>query len=367
MFKKIASLAIAATMMVGTAAVTASAAEVEAETVGAEDSAVVSADSSSEVGADSASESVSAGSVVMFDAKKSGWNLDTNKKFYCHIWKADGSGSWPEWQTKAELCTFDKDTGIATYDLSKTGNTINASDGRIYCVIFSSNTGMQTCNVIMSGACIGDTLYCTGDQSENPEDSEKKDFVAKWEKTSDCGQEKKITSTGNIVGSAYPEGETDVTLLATYLIAYYGDPAKTDLTQNLINELNVSPVDVMGAVTDKLNNTNNADKDKIAPAVEKILLNCTDPTKGGEKPNEEEMDKAKNEGGSATGSGSGSNGGSSTGSGSGSNSGSSTGSSSGSGSSSVKSGVETTIFYVFGGLMLAAAGVAFLARKKREE
>lgn len=350
MFKKIASLAIAATMMVGTAAITASAAEVEAETVGAEDSAVVSADSSSEVGADAGSEAVGAGSVVMFNAKKSGWNLDTNKLFYCHIWKADGSGTWPEWQTKKELCTFDKETGIATYDLSKTGNTISPSDGRIYCVIFSSNTGMQTCNVIMSGACIGDTLYCTGEQSENPEDSEKKDFVAKWEKTSDCGQERKITSTGNIVGSAFPEGESDTTLLATYLMAYYDDPAKTDLTQNLLDTLKVSPVDVMSVVKARV-----TDDDAKVKAIEDILSKCTDPTTG-KKVDSNALENA--EAGVPSG-----NGGSSSGSGSGSGS----SSSSGSGSSSVKSGVETTILYVFGGLMLAAAGVAFLARKKREE
>ncbi len=350
MFKKIASLAIAATMMVGTAAITASAAEVEADTVGAEDSAVVSADSSSEVGADSASESVSAGSVVKFDAKKSGWNLETNKKFYCHIWKADGSGSWPEWQTKAEQCSFDKATGVATYDLSKTGNTISPSDGRVYCVIFSSNTGMQTCNVIMSGACIGDTLYCTGEQSENPEDSEKKDFVAKWENTADCGQERKITSTGNIVGTAFPEGESDVTLLATYLMAYYNDPAKTDLTQNLLDTLKVSPVDVMSVVKARV-----TDDDAKVKAIEDILSKCTDPTTG-KKVDTEALEKA--EAGVPSG-----NGGSSSGSGSGSGS----SSNSGSGSSSVKSGVETTILYVFGGLMLAAACVAFLARKKREE
>ncbi|MGN0501699.1 MAG: LPXTG cell wall anchor domain-containing protein [Ruminococcus sp.] len=350
MFKKIASLAIAATMMVGTAAITASAAEVEADTVGAEDSAVVSADSSSEVGADSASEAVSAGTVVKFDAKKSGWNLDTNKKFYCHIWKADGSGSWPEWQTKAEQCTFDKDTGIATYDLSKTGNTISPSDGRIYCVIFSSNTGMQTCNVIMSGACIGDTLYCTGEQSENPEDSEKKDYVAKWENTADCGQERKITSTGNIVGAAFPEGESDVTLLATYLMAYYDDPAKTELTQNLLDTLKVSPTDVISVVKQRV-----TDDDKKVNAIVDILSKCTDPTTG-KQVNKDDLNKAQ------AGNPGSSSGGSSTGS-------SSTGSSSssGSGSSSVKSGVETTILFVFGGLMLAAAGVAFLARKKREE
>lgn len=347
MFKKIASLAIAATMMVGTAAITASAAEVEADTVGAEDSAVVSADSSSEVGADAGSEAVSAGSVVKFDAKKSGWNLDTNKKFYCHIWKADGSGSWPEWQTKAEQCTLDKETGIATYDLSKTGNTINSSDGRIYCVIFSSNTGMQTYNTIMSGSCIGDTMYCTGEQIENPEDSEKKANVAVWENNPDCGPEKKITSTGNIVGTAFPEGENDVTLLATYLMAYYNDPAKTDLTQSLLDNLKVSPVDVMSVVKARV-----TDDDAKVKAVEDILSKCTDPTTG-KKVDTEALEKAE----AVVPSGSGSSSSSSSGS----------SSSSSTGSSSVKSGVETTILYVFGGLMLAAAGVAFLARKKREE
>lgn len=350
MFKKIASLAIAATMMVGTAAITASAAEVEADTVGAEDSAVVSADSSSEVGADAGSEAVSAGSVVKFDAKKSGWNLDTNKKFYCHIWKADGSGSWPEWQTKAEQCTLDKETGIATYDLSKTGNTISPSDGRFYCVIFSSNTGMQTYNTIMSGSCIGDTMYCTGEQIENPEDSEKKANVAVWENNPDCGPEKKITSTGNIVGTAFPEGENDVSLLATYLMAYYNDPAKTDLTQNLLDTLKVSPTDVISVVKQRV-----TDDDAKVKAIIDILSKCTDPTTN--KPvNKDDLNNAQAGNPTSTGGGTGSNGGST---GSGSNS--------GSGSSSVKSGVETTILYVFGGLMLAAAGVAFLARKKREE
>ena len=90
---------------------------------------------------------------------------------------------------------------------------------------------MQSYNAIMSGKCIGDTLYCTGNQLENPEDSEKKANEAKWENNSDCGPEKKITSTGNIIGSAFPEGESDATLLATYLVAYYNDEAKKFYTE----------------------------------------------------------------------------------------------------------------------------------------
>ena len=46
---------------------------------------------------------------ISFDVKKSGWNLDMNKKFYCHFWKSDGSKTssgtdWPEWQTRKERC-----------------------------------------------------------------------------------------------------------------------------------------------------------------------------------------------------------------------------------------------------------------------
>lgn len=359
MFKKIAGLFLAAAVMCSSAAITASAAEAEddaAVAAAADQSGEVSADGSSDVSADASSE-VEAGNVVKFDVKKSGW--DNVKTVFCHIWRADGTGDWPTWQSKKEKCKYDSSTGIATYDLSNTGNTISKSDGRVYCVIFSANTGMQSYNAIMSGNCIGDTLYCTGNQIENPEDSEKKANEAKWQNNSDCGPEKKITSTGKIVGSAFPEGESDVTLMATYLIAYYNDEAKTSLTQNLLDTLKVSPVDVMGAVTDKLNATNNADKDKIAPAVEKILSGCTDPTTG-KKPDKDKLDNAKKSGAKATG-GSSSNGSSSS---------SSKGGSSSSGSSStgaVKSGVETTIVFVMAGLMVSAAGVMFLARKKKED
>lgn len=380
MFKKIAGLFLAAAVMCSSAAITASAAEAEddAAVAAADQSGEVSADGSSDVSANGSSE-VEAGNVIKFDVKKSGWS--NVKTVFCHTWKVDGE--LPVWQSKKERCKYDPSTGIATYDLSKANYQISKSDGKNYLVIFSANTGMQTYDTVMSGACIGDTMYCTGEEIENPVDSEKKAKVAKWENHSDCGPQKKITSTGKIVGSALPEGQTDAVMLAQYLIDYYDDEAKASLTQNLLDTLKVSPVDVMGAVTDKLNATNNADKDKIAPAVEKILSTCTDPTTG-KKTNTTQLGTAKKQGAKATGSGS-NNGGSGSGSASGSGSGSGSGSSSngsnggsgssgsgssGSGSSStgaVKSGVETTIVFVMAGLMVSAAGVMFLARKKREE
>lgn len=336
MFKKIASLVIAATMLVSTAAFAVSAAETGDSSVAADSSSEVGADSSSEVGADS-SDATGAANVIKFDVKKSGWG--NVKNMFCHIWRPDGTGEAHAWQSKKEKCDYDATTGIATYDLSKTNFDISKSDGREYCVIFSANTGMQTYNTIMSGNCIGDTMYCSGEEIENPEDSAKKAAVAVWVNNPDCGPEKKVTSTGNIVGTAYPDGESDITLVAQYLIQYYNDPAKTDLAQNVINTLNVSPVDVMAEVKKRVGSD---DPDGKIPAIEKVLSACTDPTKGGEKVDADALNNVE-----AAGSGS-------------SNSGSS-------GSSSVSSGQETTVLFVLGGVMLAAAGVLFLSRKKREE
>ena len=212
---------------------------------------------------------VGAGNNIYFNVKKSGWS--NVKTVYCHIWRADGTGDWPDWQTKKEKCKYDFSTGIATYDLSMTGHNIKKSDGKLYCVIFSANTGMQTYNVIMSGKCIGDTLYCTGNLLENPEDSEKRANEAVWVKTKDCGPEKKITSSGNVIGTTLPEGDTDASMLACFLVAYYDWPEKMDKVPALVKELNLSTSDVMKAVNKKLDNGGYDNADSIRASVKAVL------------------------------------------------------------------------------------------------
>ena len=212
---------------------------------------------------------------IKFDVKKSGW--ENVKNIYCHVWAADGTGVWPMWQRRSEKCVYDSDTGIAAYDLSKTGNTISASDGKRYCVIFSANTGVQTYNVVMDGNCIGDTLYCTGNKLENPDDSEKVALEAVWTENKDCGPEKRITTTGNVIGTTLTEGVTDETLLAQYLIDYYDFPEKSAYTQNLLNALLISPKDVKTAAESILDSSDYLDKDTILSKVEEILAECSDP------------------------------------------------------------------------------------------
>ena len=347
MFKKIASLAIAATMMVGTAAITASAAEVEADTVGAEDSAVVSADSSSEVGADAGSDSVGAGNTLSFDVNSAGWK--NYKKIFCHIWVYGGDQLNP-WQSKKESCK-DNGDGTFTYDLSK----VTIESGTLYAVIFSADTGMQTYDLLFDSTCSGDTAYCDGTTYENPVDSTKTGQAAFWKNQDKTkfGPVKQVTSIGNIVGTCIPSTTSAYSMFTSFLTAnltsaktYSGKDDQT-LIDDVAKELGLYQDDVEKAI--KETGLDGVD-DKGDPILNWDKSKSTLP--GGE--NKE-----------AQITGDGSNGGSSNNGGTSTNT--SSGSGSGSGSSSVKSGVETTILYVFGGLMLAAAGVAFLARKKREE
>ncbi len=364
MFKKVMSLALASTLVLSAGAFAASAAEAE-DAVAANDESAVAADDSSAVAAGDDTK-------IYFDVKSAGWK--NFEKIFCHIWRADGTGKWTSWQTKKELCKKESDD-LYSYDIKKTGNAEeiqNAGSKNLYCVIFSADTQVQICNTIMNGNCIGDTVYVTGNKIENPKDSQKTDIEAAWRNHPECGPQKVITSTSKIVGTALADGTTDVTLLADYLLDYVSDEgvadtSKTDKTQDLINELKVSPVAVMSNVNYKLEGFVKAETmtqdvaNKKKATIEGILGNCTDPTKGGEKVNTDEIKNAEAKNDAAESNGSSSNGGSSN-SGSSSNGSSSNGSSSG--SNSVQSGQETTIFFVFAGVMVAAAGVFFLVRRR---
>lgn len=370
MFKKMASLVLAATMMVSAAAITASAAETDQDAAAANDqSSAVAADQSSAVGADALS-SVSAGDSFKFDVNSAGWS--TAKIIYCHIYRVDGTGTWPAWQAKAEKCTFDTSTKIATYNIEtgkKKGFDMSIPATNSCAIIFSSDTGMETYPIIVNSSCFGDTVYAPDKTRmyENNLDSEKKSVAVQW-KNHNLSAAKTITSTGKIQGDSFAEGTNDVTIMADFMITYYAQPKQLAMVQGLINKLNVSPAKVMEAVAVKetagvkAGSKKQADADKEMAAITKKLGSCTDPTTG-KKVDKKDLNNAKNKGTSEAKAGkSAADVSSSTSTGS-----SPTSSGSSSGSSSVKSGQETTIFFVFGGLMLAAAGVMFIARKKREE
>ena len=203
MFKKLASIALAATMLTGTAAIAASAAETtddaavaatEQAAVGADDSSVGADDSS--VGADSSSE-VGSGNVINFDANSTGWK---NFKYcMCYIYEYAGD-AFKDWGVKATRMKDDDGDGVWTYDLDKAGITLDSS--KYYGVLFSNDVGMQTADLLLTTKCFGDTAYVK-DQSqkyENTSDSNKSSNVAYWKSNTDCQPMKLVTSIGNIVG-----------------------------------------------------------------------------------------------------------------------------------------------------------------------
>lgn len=201
----------------------------------------------------STDENVGEGTKIYFDIDSTGWENYTT--IYCHIWRADGTGEWTNWQTRKEICTKE-DNGLYSYDVAKTGNAdeiVQSGDHNYYCVIFSADTGMQTYNTIMNGNCLGDTCYVTGNLLENPADSWKTCTEAAWKNHPECGPVKAITSTSRVIGSALPDGVTDADLLAEYLCVYFYEEVDPQETGNLAKILNVKKNDLIDSVKVKIN------------------------------------------------------------------------------------------------------------------
>ena len=368
MFKKLASIALAALMVTGTAAI-ASAAETE-EAVGAADQSAVAAADESEVGASADSET-GADSKIYFEAP-SFWNNYKDIRLY--LYEVGGDVLIP-WNSKKGKMTDEKN-GKWSFDMSK----FPMSDSKTYACIFLTNTEAQTCDLFIGNPCLGDTAYCTGENNkiENTEDSNKKSWEVKW-RTADpnrWGVPLAITSIGNIVGYALPAGQSKYDLFLTFL--------KDTGKKGVNNAIKFNHKSVQQTIDDAAKILELGKED-----VKKALAECGqkydwDESKsslnegsnaaanqksggGSSSNNSSSNSSSSNSGSNTTGgntSGGGTTGGGSTGGGSTGGGSTSAGGSTGSGS--VTSGQETTIFFVFGGIMLAAAGVIFLARKRRE-
>ena len=195
------------------------------------------------------------------------------KQMYCHIWMIDDDGSvkWPSWKTKTEKMT-DNGDGTWTYDVSKIGaNVIDPDKGANYCVIFATDTGLQSYNLVMDAGCLGDTAYVSGYTYENPEDSNKTVQEARWI-NSTLGPEKKILSTGEgVVGDTLPEGVTDEMLMARWLICFYNDNTKTLFVDTLLEQLNVTGQAVYNEVVKLTEGYNNTEKESIRTTCAELL------------------------------------------------------------------------------------------------
>ncbi len=344
MFKKIASIALAA-MMLGSTAVVASAAEKDEAVAAADDSSAVAAADDSAVGADEGSESTGAETKIYFDVNSAGWKNFTNITLY--LYEHGGSEIIP-WGSKKGNMT-DEGNGKWSFDIEGKGYSLDS--GKAYGCIFTGDWSFQTCDLIIGSACYGDTAECTGNQVENNVDSNKSSDEVRWKNadSSVYGNPICITSIGNVIGTAYWPGENAESVLKEFLTT---DDAKKSI-ENAKKFTGKKDQEIIDATAKALGLSD----DQVAAIIAASGKTFEWKPSSGSSTQE------------TTSAGSGSSGSSSSGSSS-SSSGSSSSSSSGSSGStttgSVTSGEGTTVYFVIGGILLAAAGVFFLARKKRE-
>ena len=355
MFKKILSLAIVAMLLMSLIAIGASAAQVEV----AEEAAA--ADDVASQGADADVAATGEDGVIYFDAASAGWTGAGAISFYIY---EIGGGNITEWGSKNKSLTSN-DGDKWAFKAAEAGVT----DGKEYGVIFNNlDTTAQTADLLFNTSCFGDTAYVPNpdDKIENAVDSNKSSMLARW-KSSSLGPIKQITSLGNIVGESIPSTTTAYQMFVNFL-ASKG-------SQSLTNALNFNGKDAQTTI-DETAKALDLNKDDVTKAIAEAKDTGANDGSGDKTDWSDKWDASKSSlpggsGGDSSSSGSSSSGGSSSGASS-SGSSSKASSTSGSSSSSTKSGSasntqtgqEETVLFIMLGVMVAAAGVIFFARKK---
>lgn len=142
----------------------------------------------------------------------SDWN--NYSKVFCHIWELGGD-DLGNWKSKKEGCEL-VEGRLWSYDLSKVGGL---EAGKTYGVIFVIDIDLQTYDTVLTTACLGDTLYCNDTIYENPSDSSKTCRAAFWKNQDPAqyGPIMQITSIGNLIGTCIPAGTTAESMFTTFL------------------------------------------------------------------------------------------------------------------------------------------------------
>lgn len=200
---------------------------------------------------------------IYFDSETAGWSDAQYIGF--HIWEIGGDALY-DWGGKSERGTrvveHDGDVVIETpalvwkYDFAEKGITLE--DDKQYGVIFYSDKGAQTYNLLFGTECFGHTAQCDETIYENPEDSQKTTQAAFWDNSIDpeeYGPELKITSIGNVVGTCCPARTTPYDMFCDFLGSTFAN-ARTysgltdqEILDNLGEQLDLTADDVQMAIT----------------------------------------------------------------------------------------------------------------------
>ena len=347
MFKKFMSLVLALMIVMSVAAVSFSAAQVEIADEAAEADDVASQGAEADVAA-------TGEGLVYFDAASAGWESASSILFYISDIE---NGELAAWGSKKKLGGTKGDNDIWSFDAQGLG----VEDGHVYIIIFNNyDTSAETYQLLMDTSCFGDTAKANPSvMIENPVDSNKSSMEARWTNSS-LGPRLQISSIGSIVGESIPANTTAYKMLVQFLASKGNDGL-----QNALNFNGKDEQTTIDEVAGKLGLT----KSDVKNAIEEAKTTGD----GADWSGKWDASKSSLPGGDDDGGGS-SSGGSSSGSSSGTSSGTSSGGTSTSGGSSTttksgsasntQTGQEETVLFIMLGVMVAAAGVIFFARKR---
>ena len=222
-------LVIAVVMSFATIAMTVSADESEVVAAGAsEEVQEVAADDAVSVGAGTDTEASGDAGKVYFK-KPDAW---AGTIFYTHIWDTETGTSFFGWQTKKEKLT--EEDGKLSYDLSTLSDPNAQLEGGFksgvnYSIMFSDNLGNETCGLMFNSNCVGDTAYLTSNEKtfENTEDSTKHSYPIAWTTNAKkYGIPLQITSVGTIQGEFVSLDRTPDQIIAAWDEGFPSYPSK---------------------------------------------------------------------------------------------------------------------------------------------
>ncbi|MCH5202354.1 MAG: LPXTG cell wall anchor domain-containing protein [Oscillospiraceae bacterium] len=207
-------LVIAVVMSFGTIAMTSVSAEENDDLV-----SVAAADDAVSVGAGTDVADTGSSGKVYF-TKPDKWS---GTIVYCHIWEVKGGDSFFNWQMKKEKC--EEEGGKFAYNLATLDDASSNISGGMksnvdYNIMFSDNNGNETCGLMFNTHCIGDTVKVvdtTGPSFENAVDSTKKSWEISWTtNATKYGIPLQITSVGTIQGTFISPDNTPDDILKTW-------------------------------------------------------------------------------------------------------------------------------------------------------
>lgn len=177
-----------------------------------EDLASAGASQDVETAAADGNVSVGAGTSGLIYLEKPDWG--ECKYYSIHIWEAKQNGEqFFSYGTQKER--FEEKDGKLVYDLSKLNESTyikgGLKEGVTYNLIVYNNNGVESCGLMFSTECAGDTIRVTSNERsfENTEDSTKHSYPVAWTNNAKkYGIPLQITSVGTVQGEFVTKGSS---------------------------------------------------------------------------------------------------------------------------------------------------------------